>query len=181
MKTEAKFKLALKEMMLTLPLEKINVTTLCDKCNCHRQTFYYHYQDIYDLVAAIFLNEEIKNMDDASSTEEIISAFLGYFKSNFRFIRSTYNSAAKDLTDDFVYSTFMTNLYDLWTSEKSFGSLPLDSYRTVARRFARILSDEISFMFKDSELRSEDFVRHMKAFFERATRSLLPVLVEMSK
>ena len=37
--TEAKFKYALKEMMAESPLEDINVTTLCAKCGCHRQTF----------------------------------------------------------------------------------------------------------------------------------------------
>ena len=48
--TEAKFKYALKDMMKTMPLEDINVTALCNKIGCHRQTFYYHYQDIYDLI-----------------------------------------------------------------------------------------------------------------------------------
>ena len=63
--TEAKFKYALKDMLRTTPLEEINVTALCAKIGCHRQTFYYHYQDIYDLIAAILLNEDISALEDA--------------------------------------------------------------------------------------------------------------------
>ena len=37
--TEAKLKYALKELMQTKSLNDINVTTLCEKCGCHRQTF----------------------------------------------------------------------------------------------------------------------------------------------
>jgi AcrR family transcriptional regulator len=97
MTTEAKFKYALKEMMLSKPLEEINVTVLCDKCACHRQTFYYHYQDIYDLLAAIFLNEDIEGLDKAKDAKETLLAFFSYAKENFVFLRSSYNSAAHDL------------------------------------------------------------------------------------
>ena len=107
MTTEAKFKYALKEMMLSKPLEEINVTVLCDKCACHRQTFYYHYQDIYDLLAAIFLNEDIEGLEKAKDAEEALGAFLNYAKENFVFLRSSYNSAAHDLVDDFFYSKIM--------------------------------------------------------------------------
>jgi AcrR family transcriptional regulator len=75
MTTEAKFKYALKEMMLSKPLEEINVTVLCDKCGCHRQTFYYHYQDIYDLLAAIFLNEDIAGLDKAKEIPDALRCF----------------------------------------------------------------------------------------------------------
>ena len=80
-----------------IPLEEINVTALCKKCGCHRQTFYYHYQDIYDLIAAIFLNENLEKIDSCKDVKSTLKAFLQYVKDNFSFLRSTYNSAARDL------------------------------------------------------------------------------------
>ena len=106
---EAKFKHALKEMMQEMPLEDINVTSLCKKCDCHRQTFYYHYQDIYDLVAAIFVNEHIDTVEKANSIKDSLFGFCEYCKDNFSFLRSTYNSAAHELTDTFVYSKITAN------------------------------------------------------------------------
>ena len=46
MTTEMKFKNALRELMKSMSIDEISVTVLCKKCGCHRQTFYYHYQDI---------------------------------------------------------------------------------------------------------------------------------------
>ena len=59
MTTESKFKVALKALMTEKSIDDISVTILCKKCGCHRQTFYYHYTDIYDLIADILLNENL--------------------------------------------------------------------------------------------------------------------------
>ena len=99
--TQAKFKYALKDMMKTMPLSDINVTELCKRCGCHRQTFYYHYQDIYDLVAAIFLSEDLSKMEKATDVRGVLRGFLSYSQGNLPFLIATYNSAARDLTEDF--------------------------------------------------------------------------------
>ena len=74
--TEAKFKYALKEMMKEQELEDINVTALCARCNCHRQTFYYHYQDIYDLIATIFLTEDLGKFDTSKTIKDALKDFV---------------------------------------------------------------------------------------------------------
>lgn len=101
--TEAKLKIALKDMMKTKKLEDINVTALCRKCGIHRQTFYYHYTDIYDLIAAIFLTEDLGVGKKNKDARSILKGFVQYVSKNFSFLRSTYNSAARDLTDDFIF------------------------------------------------------------------------------
>ena len=39
-----------KELLLVKPLHKITINDIAEKCEINRQTFYYHFQDIYDLV-----------------------------------------------------------------------------------------------------------------------------------
>lgn len=180
MTTEAKFKYALKEMMLSKPLEAINVTVLCDKCGCHRQTFYYHYQDIYDLLAAIFLNEKIEGLDEASDTESTLYAFLAYSKDNFVFLRSTYNSAAHDLVDDFIYGKIMTKLFSLFSSDDNY-SLGKDACRNLARRYAKIVADEFGYCFKDVSVTPAKFERSMRRFIKASLSTVFPSLVELSR
>ena len=36
------------------PLDKITVRDITDRCGLTRNTFYYHFQDIYDLLGYIF-------------------------------------------------------------------------------------------------------------------------------
>lgn len=180
MTTEAKFKYALKEMMLSKPLEEINVTVLCDKCECHRQTFYYHYQDIYDLLAAIFLNEKIEGLDQTDSVLAALYCFLDYAKENFVFLRSTYTSAAHDLVDDFFYGKMTTKLFDVLSKKNAYG-LSRDGYRSVARRYAKTLSDELGYGFKDISITPNRFEKVMKKFFDSSYENVFPAFVELSK
>ncbi|MCQ2741892.1 MAG: hypothetical protein MJ239_01150 [Bacilli bacterium] len=181
MTTETKFKLALKEMMLTTPLEDINVTALCKKCDCHRQTFYYHYQDLYDLIAAIFLNEDLDELERAKTVESSLESFLMYVKDNFKFLKATYNSAAHDLPDDFIFSKLTTKIFKLLSADKKNLGIKLGGCRTAARRFARIISDEYSFIFKDGDMSTNKLVKEMTKFSSLAVDILLPSIINMSK
>lgn len=55
--TKRKIGNALKELMETIPFEKITVSDITDKCEIHRQTFYYHFQDRYELLDWLLYNE----------------------------------------------------------------------------------------------------------------------------
>ena len=54
-------KKALRETMIKAlnerPLDKIKVKELVEECGVNRNTFYYHYKDIYELLADIFETE----------------------------------------------------------------------------------------------------------------------------
>ena len=41
---------SLKKLLCEKKLNKITVQDIADDCGINRQTFYYHFQDIYDLV-----------------------------------------------------------------------------------------------------------------------------------
>ena len=178
--TEAKFKYALKEMMQTHHLEDINVTALCKKCNVHRQTFYYHYQDIYDLIAAIFLNEDLSELENAKDVKGVLKALLKYVHSNFSFLCSTYNSAARDLTDDFIFGKLNAKLINLWGKSKDIG-IHIEGIRSVSRRFAHFVSDEYGHCFRDPQLTPESFQNRISKFNSRAIEMILPSLMELSK
>lgn len=50
---------ALKKAMAQKPLEKITIAELAAACNIRRQSFYYHFEDIYDLLRWMFEKEAI--------------------------------------------------------------------------------------------------------------------------
>lgn len=50
-RTKRKLALALKAQLETRTLDKVRVHSLTEPCEIHRQTFYYHFEDVYSLFA----------------------------------------------------------------------------------------------------------------------------------
>ena len=109
-------------MMSNLPLEEVSVAALARRCKVNRQTFYYHFRDIYDLLALVFLNEEITGADETKSSEELVAKIYNYYVQNKNFIDNTINSAGKELFEEFVYNVcyraFMRFLNNIFESKK---------------------------------------------------------------
>lgn len=51
---------ALKNAMKSKSLSKITVSELIEACGVNRKTFYYHFQDIYDLLKWTLEQEELR-------------------------------------------------------------------------------------------------------------------------
>ncbi len=180
MRTSAKFKEALHQMMEQMPLDEINVTTLCEKCGVHRQTFYYHYRNIYDLIGEIFLDEKIPDLDRANDPKSAILKLVAYAKNHFAFLKATYASSAHDLVDSFVLSKMMTKFLDIAVLKEQ-GSLDKKGARILARRIGSIIEDEFRFVFRDLDITPARFEKRMKKFASLAADKLYPALVAMAK
>ena len=50
---------SLKKLMQVKALDKITIRELADDCGLKRQAFYYHFEDIYDLVRWMFQQEAV--------------------------------------------------------------------------------------------------------------------------
>lgn len=104
MKTERRFAEILKTMMSEQPLDTISVSLLSKKCHVNRQTFYYHFHDIYDLLMVVFLNEKIPNINECKNLRSMLACIFDYYTSNRMFIDATLESAGKDLFSEFIFN-----------------------------------------------------------------------------
>ncbi len=108
MKTEEKLGKALKELMSKEPLDQISVKRLADICHINRQTFYYHFRDIYDLLTWIFLNETLKVKETSGTYVDSLYAFFDYIESNKVFVENVVSSASRDLFFEFLGNNLYT-------------------------------------------------------------------------
>ncbi len=58
--TKQMFADELEAMMEDMPLSKVRVRDLCERCGVERCTFYYHFKDKYDLVAWMIDQESLR-------------------------------------------------------------------------------------------------------------------------
>lgn len=104
---------SLKKLMSKRELSKITIKDITEDSGIQRQTFYYHFVDIYDLIEWIFTNEIIKPIKRESDTyekwQEGFLSILYYVLENEKFIKNAYNSISRKYVNDFIYK----NTYEL--------------------------------------------------------------------
>ncbi len=144
MKKEAIFKKGLKELIETSSLEDITVVSLCDYVKSNRQTFYYHFRDLYDLLAAIMLREQINYPFSDLAFENMHDAIVKYINDNYRFLSEVKKSYAGDLIDNFIYSFIYDKLqqfYKLYPPK----TVSKDYLLSMERCLSNVLSLEYSY------------------------------------
>jgi probable dihydroxyacetone kinase regulator len=97
---------SLRKLMQKKPLDKIKIREIVDDCGVNRQTFYYHFQDIYALVEWIYerdatiMIEANKNTDDWM---QIVKEIFRYIEEHRSEIMCVLNSKAYMYFSNFVY------------------------------------------------------------------------------
>lgn len=70
---------SLKTCMETSPIDKIPIQKITDGCNLNRQTFYYHFKDIYDLVRYVLFQDIrrlVSGVEHMSTWDEALHCVL---------------------------------------------------------------------------------------------------------
>lgn len=71
---------ALKTLMAQKPMDKITISELTELCRIRRQSFYYHFEDIYDLLRWMFQNEAVSLLRQHEGTLLWQEGFLQLFR-----------------------------------------------------------------------------------------------------
>lgn len=103
---------SLKKLLSEKPLDKITVTDIAEDCQVNRQTFYYHFQDIYDLVEWIYTSEAgaaIGGKRTYDTWQQGFEQIFRYVLENRAFVAKTYHSLSREHLERYLYS----ETYDL--------------------------------------------------------------------
>lgn len=90
---------SLKKFMGLKPLSQITVSEICTDCNLNRKTFYYHFEDIYDLLHWMLEQEAltaVKQFDMPGDYDEVISFVIDYVDDNSHILNCIYDSVGRE-------------------------------------------------------------------------------------
>lgn len=99
-----------KEFMILLDdktLDNITVTELAKKCNIERKTFYYHYENLEQLIKEIFESEldiVIEEFNENLSWEDSFILAAKFILDNEKAIRHMYHSDYKSDVEKYVFN-----------------------------------------------------------------------------
>lgn len=107
--TKKVFADALKKLVMKKSFSKVTVSELIRECQVNRKTFYYHFQDLNDLLKWTLEQEAIavlKQFDLIIDYQEAILFIYAYIEENHKFLNNIYYSVGRDELKLFFYADF---------------------------------------------------------------------------
>ncbi len=97
---------AFKDLLLEKPMSKITITDITNKCGINRQTFYYHFLDLPDLVEWICLedaDDALKNNKTYDTWQEGFLSIFELIKKDKPFILNIYHNVSLEILENYLY------------------------------------------------------------------------------
>lgn len=102
--TKRALSMALGDLLEERPMDKITIKNITDRCGLTRNTFYYHFEDIYDLLRWEFERQSAsiaEEIEENCSAEAFLHG-LGYLYSHKKAIYHIYNSISRSSLDKYI-------------------------------------------------------------------------------
>lgn len=99
----------LKELLKEKNLSKISVSEIIRNCKINRKTFYYHFEDLYDLLKWTMEQETIlviKQYDLLTDYNAAINYMSDYIEHNHAMLYNIYNSFGRNQLQAFFYTCY---------------------------------------------------------------------------
>lgn len=121
---------SLKRFMIKKPFSKITVSEIINDCGVNRKTFYYHFQDIYELLKWMFEEEAIeivKHFNLITDYEEALVFVMDYIEENDYIINCAYDSLGRNSMKQFFNADFNEIIFSLITKVEANFNTTLDA------------------------------------------------------
>ena len=97
---------SLKSLLETRPVDKITISDITELCGVNRMTFYYHCQDIYDLLEWSWIREANKVLSGKKTYSTWQQGFLQIFNAvsdNKQIVMNIYHSVNREQIEIYLY------------------------------------------------------------------------------
>ena len=150
-----------KKLLETEPFDKITISDITNDCGLSRQTFYYHFRDIFDMIRWIYNSEslnEIGGRGGYGTWQDKIRELFDYTLNNNSLILGRFNSKCRNDLVGYYMDVSIRKISDI-VEMKSDGDIAEKDKKFIASvyayAFVGIMVDWISDGMKES---SEEMV-----------------------
>ena len=170
---------ALKNIMKSKQISKISITEIVKECDVNRKTFYYHFENIYDLIKWILkeeIFEVIKKIYLVNDWEHAIVFIVDYVNENKYILNTTLEIMGPDEMKNFFYNSFISIITPTVDSlEESLNlEIPIDFKIFLCEIYSETLSSLIINLFKDNIIRDKNkIISYMSLIFKSSVPEML--------
>lgn len=162
---------ALKELMEIKPFSKISVSDICEACDMNRKSFYYHFQDKYDLVNWIYYTECVTALKEKGyhTDWKLLEDLCAYFYANRSFYRKTLNVDGQNSFSEYfrdiivtIVSADMEEIFDRDDAFPFYVDFYTDAFLCAIKRWLLdkdcLPAEEFTCLLKNCLLRTSDSI-----------------------
>lgn len=134
---------SLMKLLARRTLDKITIQDIVDDCGYNRQTFYYHFHDIYDLIDWIFAaqtQELIEKCRACGSLDVGVEAVIAYMQENRRLILNVLRSVNGEKLLDNLYGSAQSIVLSALENHPGVQELSAEYRELVAEAFKYALA-----------------------------------------
>lgn len=91
------------DMLERMPFERITVTALIKECNIGRNTFYYHYEDIYALLDDMLIKTLGQYTVQNEDWKHVMKSLLYTCRDNKKKVDHVFHSMSRDRLEHYVF------------------------------------------------------------------------------
>ena len=168
--TKKKIAASLKKLMAKKDFDKITVKEILEDADVTRPTFYYHFEDIYDLMRWMFESELLifmRNRRDLTDYKEAIRCMLEYVRENYRVCMCAYNSVGRDILYRLFSETASSNMHVYMQSMPEYGQAVAEDIEFINSFYtAALASTLIRWMHQGMKESPEHLIEHLRITME---------------
>ncbi|MFV0517911.1 MAG: TetR/AcrR family transcriptional regulator C-terminal domain-containing protein [Aminipila sp.] len=130
---------SLKTLMAQKPLNKISIREITTGCGVNRQTFYYHFQDIYDLLEWIIKEEIVSVLEDTNNFltwQEAGVYLLKYLEKNSTVALCALNSMGRTAIKQLIFNDVREVATQIITQVSSDIKVDEESFKHVVHYYS---------------------------------------------
>ena len=172
---------SLKKLLAQKTLDKITVKDIVEDCGVNRHTFYYHFQDIYDLMEWIFSDDADRILGNRRTYEqwqEGILSIFNYLMDNKPLILNAYHSISREHLERYVTKLARPLLYNIATELSQGMQIAEEKKNFVVDVFIYSLVG-ISFKWIEDNMR-DSYDNMLEMFFQLIDGSMKSALLKFS-
>lgn len=165
------------ELLEKMPFDKITVSAIVSRCGISSNTFYYHFQDIYDLLDAwieLMLAKYVTKPMETSTWQEVLKATLRVMQQNSSLIYHVFDSLSRERLERSIFESSGDVFYKLVCRETEGTMVPEELLRSVAEYNSySLVGFFLKFLWKHMEVDIDQNVDRISALFKGNIRWVL--------
>ena len=176
---------ALKKLIKDRPFSKITVQDIVAECNINRNTFYYHFENNYDLLSFAY-EQEVQNIVESfhkanASLPQVMDFVLDYIDKNIPLCQCAYESLGEQqlkIIFEKDLRVFVGAIIDFFAQESA-SKFSQDFKTFVGFSYTNLLSAQIIWYIKhNGDLDKEIFRQCLQTFFTASLKSVMEEAVK---